>query len=426
MKYTNNDNSCGGYTQRYTVLYYKRKNKVHKSKGVSKLDGTLAIVVGGGGSEINTTKSSPVTTVILKSCDTDEIVYRGGFRFGDNAESNTNTNTNTNRKNVFEVDAIIPVGGYEVEILSSFEDNNNGSGSSSNDRISTNNDKVNIGTSGALNSSSRNINKSVKNNRLKPSNSLLSNKTNKKRTLLGGRNSIANLSCKTATMSSGGLGIKRSRQKLSLNKRKPPVQPLSDRKKGPPSSFMLMEEKDADDGNNDIENNKQTASNNAFVQLNRRRKATHLPAFKKPTSTKNLSGRKINSSVSLPKNKLMDGKSKILNTSSKNFLPGAIGNPVVPASIRTVLRPHQIDGVVFIWNCLTGNGDVSIYSPHIHNRPDTSDRTVPPKNSSPKGCILCDEMGLGKTLMTIATISALHRQKRDNVSYTETMNGLYL
>jgi hypothetical protein len=60
----------------------------------------------------------------------------------------------------------------------------------------------------------------------------------------------------------------------------------------------------------------------------------------------------------------------------------------LPAAIRQVLRPHQVTGVDFLHQALTcANG----------------------------GAILADEMGLGKTLMTIAILCALHRQHRDKV-----------
>eukprot|EP00537_Pseudo-nitzschia_pungens_P002404 CAMPEP_0172373816 /NCGR_PEP_ID=MMETSP1060-20121228/53328_1 /TAXON_ID=37318 /ORGANISM="Pseudo-nitzschia pungens, Strain cf. cingulata" /LENGTH=122 /DNA_ID=CAMNT_0013100251 /DNA_START=129 /DNA_END=494 /DNA_ORIENTATION=- len=51
----------------YTVLYYKRKNKVHKSRGVSKLDGVLIV----------NESSAPQVSVTLRSSDAGEIVYRG-------------------------------------------------------------------------------------------------------------------------------------------------------------------------------------------------------------------------------------------------------------------------------------------------------------------------------------------------------------
>ncbi|KAK6458558.1 helicase [Scheffersomyces xylosifermentans] len=51
------------------------------------------------------------------------------------------------------------------------------------------------------------------------------------------------------------------------------------------------------------------------------------------------------------------------------------------------LRPHQVDGVIFLYECLMGFRDYD-----------------------GKGCLLADEMGLGKTLMTITLIWTLYKQ----------------
>ena len=64
--------------------------------------------------------------------------------------------------------------------------------------------------------------------------------------------------------------------------------------------------------------------------------------------------------------------------------PTVLPDVPLPASIRTTLRPHQVDGVEFLWKALNRH----------------------------KGAMLADEMGLGKTLMTIAILCALHRQDR--------------
>jgi hypothetical protein len=50
------------------------------------------------------------------------------------------------------------------------------------------------------------------------------------------------------------------------------------------------------------------------------------------------------------------------------FFPNAIGNPDVPHSIKSVLKQHQISGVSFLWNCLTGMGKAALASAHV---PDT-------------------------------------------------------
>ncbi|EGW32719.1 uncharacterized protein SPAPADRAFT_70719 [Spathaspora passalidarum NRRL Y-27907] len=59
----------------------------------------------------------------------------------------------------------------------------------------------------------------------------------------------------------------------------------------------------------------------------------------------------------------------------------------IDPQLATKLRPHQIEGVKFMYECLLG------YREYKGN-----------------GCLLADEMGLGKTLMTITTIWTLLKQ----------------
>lgn len=92
-----------------------------------------------------------------------------------------------------------------------------------------------------------------------------------------------------------------------------------------------------------------------------------------------------------------------------DFFPGAIIPIPAPMSIKNILKPHQIKGVVFLWNVLTGScpnlqrilGPTRNDNYHHENHPHLR-----------RGAILADEMGLGKTLMTIAIIISLHRRNR--------------
>ncbi|XP_020780104.1 DNA repair and recombination protein RAD54-like [Boleophthalmus pectinirostris] len=63
---------------------------------------------------------------------------------------------------------------------------------------------------------------------------------------------------------------------------------------------------------------------------------------------------------------------------------------VVDPLLSRVLRPHQREGVRFLWECVTG-------------------RRIP----GSFGCIMADEMGLGKTLQCIALVWTLLRQSPD-------------
>ncbi|XP_072317853.1 DNA repair and recombination protein RAD54-like [Eucyclogobius newberryi] len=63
---------------------------------------------------------------------------------------------------------------------------------------------------------------------------------------------------------------------------------------------------------------------------------------------------------------------------------------VVDPLLSKVLRPHQREGVRFLWECVTGRRIAGSY-----------------------GCIMADEMGLGKTLQCIALVWTLLRQSPD-------------
>ncbi|XP_010870626.1 DNA repair and recombination protein RAD54-like [Esox lucius] len=63
---------------------------------------------------------------------------------------------------------------------------------------------------------------------------------------------------------------------------------------------------------------------------------------------------------------------------------------VVDPVLGKVLRPHQREGVKFLWDCVTGRRIGNSY-----------------------GCIMADEMGLGKTLQCIALMWTLLRQSPD-------------
>lgn len=60
---------------------------------------------------------------------------------------------------------------------------------------------------------------------------------------------------------------------------------------------------------------------------------------------------------------------------------------VVDPVLARVLRPHQVEGVRFMFDCTTGKMADNAY-----------------------GCIMADEMGLGKTLQCIALLWTLLRQ----------------
>lgn len=364
-------------TYRYTVLYYKRKNKIHKSKGVSKLDGTLSFVA-------SPESSTTPVSVTLTSIDTGAVVHRGGMR-------------DPSGVSVLSVDETISVGAYEVEILSCDEVDNNSN---------SNNDK-NVVNPSIIVSANVNRSKVIRNR------APLGSGGSSQRLGFGGGNQV---------IRRGGLGVRRP---LAGTTRKPVLQPSlaaprSKKTKTPP----LVD---------DSENSENGCTSSLPPGLVSRRKTNiMLPGFKRPIlRTKATAARKFppassntNAVSNRHRAKLLSSSSSIkpvttittnTNTNTtlrngdeqKNFFPGAIGTPMVPHSIRKVLRPHQIEGVVFLWNCLTGNGQAANLSPHFcDDRQDGCDDTSScdsdsntsndkvstriSSNDYPKGCILCD------------------------------------
>ena len=63
---------------------------------------------------------------------------------------------------------------------------------------------------------------------------------------------------------------------------------------------------------------------------------------------------------------------------------------VIDPRLAKVLRPHQVEGVKFLYKCVTGKID-----------------------ENARGCIMADEMGLGKTLQCIALMWTLLKQSPD-------------
>ena len=100
----------------------------------------------------------------------------------------------------------------------------------------------------------------------------------------------------------------------------------------------------------------------------------------------------------LDPSKTPTGKSTIITTT----FPDASGMINIPNSILKVLRPHQVSGVTFLWNVLTGASSelqAAASSAHVDNV---------------RGCILADEPGIGKTLQSIAVLCAFHRRNKDD------------
>jgi DNA repair and recombination protein RAD54 and RAD54-like protein len=91
--------------------------------------------------------------------------------------------------------------------------------------------------------------------------------------------------------------------------------------------------------------------------------------------------------------------------------PGAGGSdraPVVVDSMLTRwLRPHQREGVRFMFQCLTGQRVGGGYPPGSQGDAEGEERAAAEPRAF--GCILADDMGLGKTLQSIAVLWTLLR-----------------
>lgn len=81
---------------------------------------------------------------------------------------------------------------------------------------------------------------------------------------------------------------------------------------------------------------------------------------------------------------------------------------VIDPRVAKILRPHQVEGVRFLYRCVTGLVmkdflDKEIVTKGVEN-------TTQVVNRGAYGCIMADEMGLGKTLQCIALMWTLLRQ----------------
>lgn len=282
----------------YEVLFFKRKNKVHKSKGVSKVDGLLVTNDG----FVNLYEGDNTTKHPIHVSKNAEIANAG-----------------------FHVDDQLSLGQYSVEIVA----------------------VVNTGAAA--------VNKVAAEKQLPAATSALPRKAfstinrlpteKKQKTII------------TTTPTSG----------WQFNRR-PPAQPRT---------AAVVESSDDRDKTRDV-------------------MPQHSPATlpKLPLApTKNFSTRSTLLSGHKRKLKIPPLPAATTDLHPKStklmpFLPGAIGTLTLPQSIRTVMRPHQQSGVVYLWNCLTGA------SPHLKRIAEQAGL-----ETTPKGAILADSMGMGTLRM---------------------------
>lgn len=98
---------------------------------------------------------------------------------------------------------------------------------------------------------------------------------------------------------------------------------------------------------------------------------------------------------------------KIDNPIVMNKNAAAEVDVIVDPLLGKFLRPHQREGVKFMYDCLMGLARPTIENPDI----DCTTKSLVLENDSDiSGCLLADDMGLGKTLMSITLIWTLIRQ----------------
>ncbi|AJP37155.1 Rdh54p [Saccharomyces cerevisiae YJM1078] len=99
--------------------------------------------------------------------------------------------------------------------------------------------------------------------------------------------------------------------------------------------------------------------------------------------------------------------SKIDNPLIMNKNAAAEVDVIVDPLLGKFLRPHQREGVKFMYDCVMG-----LARPRIENQNiDCTTKSLVLENDSDiSGCLLADDMGLGKTLMSITLIWTLIRQ----------------
>ena len=350
-------------TRSYRVLYYKRSNRVHKGKGVSKLDGILTIF------------APPKAQLILY-----DAAVLNCMTSNANKKSyivSTSINWEISKRvadNVcLEDDEHVTLPKWEVEVDSEvmMDDNEEKVNSKAVEVDSDNKGKGNKCSSGLLGVKNRK-NGCVRLRGIKRQLPSLSNSKFIKRSSSDQTNRARPVPCRS---SSSGSNERLSKRTIPINQK-----------------IDVMK--------------KATSSNCLVKELNS--SSTSKPLICGSGESESFYSNH-DTSCNVEQKKISRSKASDRTTiSSECNFPSAIGHIVVPPSVNKILQPHQREGIAFLWNIFTGNVKSHILCNDFFDEDPTRKESFPCE-----GAILADEMGLGKSLMTIALIFALYRLKKD-------------
>ncbi|KAL7716675.1 DNA repair and recombination protein RAD54B [Entamoeba marina] len=131
--------------------------------------------------------------------------------------------------------------------------------------------------------------------------------------------------------------------------------------------------------NDSVINGEEFTISNKLIQIDSEMKLEDY--FSKKLFTNDVEDKVVTQPQHLTKTVLYDSNNPFAYVLDSEHQPVVLIDPY----IGKYLRPHQIEGVKFMYNCITRKGSC--------------------------GCILADEMGLGKTLQTITLIWAMYKQR---------------
>ena len=520
---------------KYSVLYYKRTNKVHKNRGVSREDGILTISPppsclcklvsaeeddDGDNTNNATTSKSALDSSSDEDDDDDDTTTNNKFtkkkkyhqmrkKKMNNGSSHksksgvifSGVNSDLSRRafdsqrvGIHVDDALVLSGQWECEIVSVLNDgggndnNDGGGGGGMMNGIIKSNAAAAVGGGGMLKKNNGGLSSSGSSSLMRKQPSI---RLGGKGALGGGnktsRAPLGSLRKNTTTIkqplqskkkiglgsgrigSTGGVGVKRTLGATTAAKLPPTstaeaAAGAGKMKKDKNGEWYLDKPDESDDDEEEDESSSAlAASRTSKVPASLMRSSL---GHKRPRITASSLGgsSSLAARSSLKSNNNTQSSAAAATKNDNDFFPGAKGERInVHASIRNILRPHQREGIAFLWNCVTGvnEGLKSAYTKSNSGKNDEScsdDECDGDKKMAagklegvPRGAVLADEMGLGKvsfaccnvdflffwlifvcnctifhiscsnnqsrtqtqTLMTISTIFAYHRLHRD-------------